>query len=172
MKDKDLHGIYEQTIGYITVVCSRYVSDKEDLKDILHDVYLKAFSAIDSFKDKGPGSMRAWITRIAVNECISHLRKSRKLVFFNEDLPILDESDDDVPDIDGIAVEDILDAIQKLPPGFRAVLNLFLFEEKSHKEIATMLGISEKTSASQYHRAKAMLARILKDKKNEHRLDR
>lgn len=172
MKEKDLRDLYEQTIGYITVVCSRYVSDKEDLKDILHDVYLKAFGALDNFEDKGPGSLRAWISRIAVNECISHLRKNRKLIFFNEGLPIPDESDDDTPDIDGIDVEDILGAIQELPPGFRTVLNLFLFEEKSHKEIASMLGISESTSASQYHRAKAMLARILKNKNNEHRLDR
>jgi RNA polymerase sigma-70 factor (ECF subfamily) len=49
--------------------------------------------------------------------------------------------------------------IQSLPPGYRTVFNLYVFEEKSHKEIASILNIAESTSASQYHRAKGMLVK-------------
>lgn len=50
-----------------------------------------------------------------------------------------------------------MEMIRKLPMGYRTVFNLYVFEEKSHKEIASLLNISESTSASQLHRAKAQL---------------
>lgn len=52
--------------------------------------------------------------------------------------------------------------IRELPIGYRTVLNLFVFEGKSHKEIAGILGIKENTSASQFHRAKNLLAEKIK----------
>ena len=48
--------------------------------------------------------------------------------------------------------------ISELPAGYRTVFNLYIFEEKSHKEIARLLGINEKSSASQLTRAKATFA--------------
>jgi RNA polymerase sigma-70 factor (ECF subfamily) len=58
--------------------------------------------------------------------------------------------------------KDLMDCIQSLPVGYKAVLNLFAIEGFSHREIAGMLDISESTSRSQYTRAKALLAmRIL-----------
>ena len=53
--------------------------------------------------------------------------------------------------------------IRRLPDGYRTVFNLFVFEEKSHKEIASLLGIKENSSASQLYHAKALLARWIKE---------
>ncbi|WP_347081132.1 sigma-70 region 4 domain-containing protein, partial [Bacteroides uniformis] len=52
----------------------------------------------------------------------------------------------------------LMQFISELPAGYRTVFNLYIFEEKSHKEIARLLGINEKSSASQLTRAKATLA--------------
>lgn len=49
-----------------------------------------------------------------------------------------------------------------MPEGYRTVFNLYVIDDKSHKEIAAMLGIKENTSASQLFKAKAMLARKIK----------
>ncbi|MDE5690282.1 MAG: sigma-70 region 4 domain-containing protein, partial [Duncaniella sp.] len=57
----------------------------------------------------------------------------------------------------------IHDFIRKLPDGYRIVFNLYAIEGKSHREIASMLGISESTSASQLHRAKALLASKIRE---------
>lgn len=157
-----LRAIYEQTIGYISAVCSRYITDREEARDIMQEVYVKAFSSIDRFTYNGEGSIRGWISRIAVNECISKLRKKKKLFIFNEDIDAPDISEEEPPEIDSIDSSQIMDAIRELPPGYRTILNLFLLEGKSHKEIASMLGIAEKTSASQYHRARVTLAKKLK----------
>jgi RNA polymerase sigma factor (sigma-70 family) len=59
--------------------------------------------------------------------------------------------------------------IAELPPGYRAVFNLYVFEGWSHKEIAEKLGIKERTSSSQYHRAKNSLARKIKEYEEQHR---
>lgn len=52
--------------------------------------------------------------------------------------------------------------IGELPAGYRTVFNLYVMEGKSHKEIAALLGINEKSSASQLARAKAALAEKVK----------
>jgi len=53
--------------------------------------------------------------------------------------------------------------VEELPAGYRTVFNLYTFEDKSHKEIAQLLGINEKSSASQLFRAKTVLARKVKE---------
>lgn len=171
---RDIHRvIFEQTAGRITAVCSRYVSDREDLKDVVQETYIKAFASYDRFRDRGKGSLEAWLSRIAVNVAIDYLRRRGRLGFV-ESVPDLPDLPDDPPDVDSLSQEDIMEAIQALPDGYRTVFSLVVFEKKSHREIATMLGISEGTSASQFHRAKAILAQALrqKQKENERRMDR
>ena len=58
--------------------------------------------------------------------------------------------------------------IKALPDGYRTVFNLFVFEKKSHREIASMLGIKEDSSASQFFRARALLAKNIKNYLKEH----
>ena len=77
------------------------------------------------------------------------------------DLPEI--SDEDETDFEEIPASAILEMIQALPPGYRTVFNLYVFEEKSHKEIASILNITENTSASQLHRAKNILARQINE---------
>jgi len=57
----------------------------------------------------------------------------------------------------------LMQLISELPEGYRTVLNLYVFEQRSHKEIARLLHIKENTSASQYLRAKKLLGEKIKD---------
>ena len=78
----------------------------------------------------------------------------------------------DIPDISdsgggaGISEEQLMAFIAELPDGCRTVFNLYVFEEKSHKEIAKMLHIKEHSSTSQLHRAKYLLAKRIKEYRN------
>jgi len=47
--------------------------------------------------------------------------------------------------------------ICELPQGYRAVFNMYVFEEYSHKEIANLLNCSENTSKTQLFKARAVL---------------
>jgi RNA polymerase sigma-70 factor (ECF subfamily) len=71
--------------------------------------------------------------------------------------------DDGEPAFEAVPLEVIQGMIRQLPDGYRTVFNLFVFEDKSHKEIASLLGIKENSSASQLFHAKALLARWIKD---------
>lgn len=152
---KEFYTIYS---GYLTTVCSRYVADMHDVKDVLQESFIRIFKAIDNFEYKGPGSLKAWSSRIVVNESLKFLKTRKKLKIINiPDWDLPDMMEEEEPDFDDISIPVILEMIRSLPPGYRTIFNLYIFEKKSHKEIASLLDITENTSASQLHRAKKLL---------------
>lgn len=165
-------SIYDNNVRYLSAVCRRYVPDDDELKDVLQEAFIKIFSNLDKFEYKGSGSLRGWMSRIVVNEALMFLRRSSKhpLLSLDDPLPDIPETED--PDVDGIPPQVLQSMVEELPPGCRTVLNLFVFEQKSHKEIAGMLGIRENSSTSQFHRAKTLLAGMIKQYRNEQGLDR
>lgn len=158
------YQLYRLTAGYLTTVGRRYVCDAQDLKDVLQDSYLKIFSQLHRFSYRGPGSLRAWTTRIVVNEAISLLRQRERMdsLSSEDDLSNLPEEDISENNMDRLPPEVLQTMVSELPTGYRTVLNLYVFEDKSHQEIARLLGIKESSSASQLHRARQMLARKIK----------
>lgn len=159
---KELFGAYSGNLSY---VCSRYIIEKDDVHDVLQNSFIKMFRSIDSFEYRGNGSLKAWATRIVINESLKHIKQNINLKADTDLNTIPDFSDDDEPDFDNISKERIMEMIRELPEGYRTVFNLYVFEEKSHKEIAQMLGIAENSSASQLHRAKAILAQKVNEYK-------
>ena len=149
--------LYRQHARYLTAVCSRYLANDEDVKDVLQEAFLKVFSTIERFRYQGEGSLRAWMTRIAINESIDHLKAKQRM-------PLDDLSDsllgmpDEPPPTEQVPAEVLHRLVRELPEGYRLVFNLYVMEGKSHREIASMLGIKEGTSASQLYKAKATLA--------------
>ena len=114
------------------------------------------------YKYRGEGSLKAWTAKITLNETLKFVRN-------NSRLPIdsIDDKDINIADGDSMETEDIPtdvlhQFIRELPDGYRTVFNLYVIDDKSHKEIAQLLGIKENTSASQLHKAKSMLALKIK----------
>lgn len=163
--------LYERYVEQLTAVCSRYIPDADDVKDVLQIGFVKIFNSLDKFEDRGEGSLQAWMTRIIVNEALKFLRgtkKSESVSYMADPPDILQEDNPD--DDDGFSQvprEVIMKMIRALPEGYRTVFNLYVFENRSHKEIAELLGITENTSASQLHRAKAILAKQIREFRNE-----
>lgn len=158
---------YERYVGYLTAVCSRYVVDRDAVKDILQESFIRIFGHIGEFEYRGEGSVRAWVTRIVVNDSLKSLRGRGRLKYV-DDLPDTREEEEDLPTLPQIPAAALQEMIRELPDGYRAVFNLFVFERKSHREIAALLGIKEDSSASQYFRARNTLARKIKAYVKEH----
>ena len=157
--------LYAEYADYLTGVCYRYIGNEDDLKDVLQEAFIKIFTHLDSFQYRGEGTLRSWMTRIVVNESLRHLRTK---TFYDESIEdVADIEEKAETDLGEFSAEDIHSMIRQLPDGYRTVLNLYVFEGKSHKEIGQMLGISETTSASQYHRAKRMMRKIITRHRNE-----
>lgn len=149
---------YTRYAAYLTAVCSRYIVNAEDVKDTLQEAFIKIFSAIDRYRihEEG-GGLKAWMARIVVNEALKTLQRSNRFAFI-EQVENIPEATDEELETEAIPYSALLEMIQQLPAGYRTVFNLYVFEEKSHKEIAELLGIKENSSASQFHRAKQLLA--------------
>lgn len=159
-----LRLIYTGYIRHLTAVCSRYIRNDEDVKDVLQESFLKIFASVGRFTYKGEGSLKAWMTKILVNEALKHINRSQRIDF--TELPD-NFTDTDCgsgePEICDIPASVIHELIRGLPDGYRIVFNLYAIEGKTHREIARLLGIAESTSASQFHRAKALLASRIKE---------
>lgn len=163
--------LYAVYADYLTGVCSRYITQYDDLCDVLQEALVKVFTSISKFKYQGSGSLKAWLTRVVINEALMFLRNKKKMLFVDDDQEIPDQAEEP-PAPDELDADNVAAAIQRLPDGYRAVFNLYAIEGKSHKEIAKILNIKPDTSASQYHRAKNMLARILKSQQSQYEGER
>ena len=163
-----MKALYDRYAGFLTAVCSRYIENKEDVKDLMQDSFIRIFSSIGSFEYRGEGSLKAWMSRMVINNTLKYIRDNiqKGMISIDEDIP--DVPDEEIPEISEIPPSVIQEMIRRLPEGYRTVFNLFVFEGKSHKEIAMLLGIKENSSASQLHRAKALLAGWIREYRQNH----
>jgi len=155
--------LYNQYSPKMLSVCYRFSPTREDAEDMLQEAFIKVFTHIHTFQNKG--SFEGWIRRIIVHTCINFLKKHKK---FNEAIELseadfLQVKEETIPSI--LQAKQVVDCIRLLPVGYRTVLNLYAIEGYSHREIGEMLEIGESTSRSQYTRSKALLESILIKKK-------
>ena len=155
-----MRAMYDLLAGHAMATAKRYLADADDCHDVLQECFLRAFSRIGDFNYRGEGSLRAWMTRIVANESVNVLKRRARITFTDE---FAEDIVDDPPDVTQVPPEAINRMIASLPAGYRIVFNQFVFEHKSHKEIARMLGIKENSSASQLLRAKRLLAKMIND---------
>ena len=148
-------------------VCLRYIRDESDAADVLQDGFIQAYHKIETVKD--PDLFEGWLRRLMVNKCLEFLRARsiKQEILSEKDFAIEDHTDVELDKEDPEVLRAILfSTIQKLPEGYRTIVNLALVEEYSHKEIAEMLGITESTSRSQLVRARAQLKKMLFTQQN------
>ena len=154
--------LYDSYAGRLLALSTRYTGSQDAAEDVLQDSFIKVFSSIGTFRYKGEGSLYAWIRRIVINRSLDWLRSQKR----NGTVPI-DEarssSEIEEKDIGPIPEGVLARMVEELPNGYRTVFNLFAIDGYSHREIGRMLGIKEKTSSSQYFRARALLAGKIKE---------
>jgi RNA polymerase sigma-70 factor (ECF subfamily) len=149
-------------VSHLKAICTRYVTDSEDASDVLQETLISIVTHISDFHYLGQGSLKAWATRIAVNESLNYIRRNRRqeLTLQEQYIDDIAEEEEDPP-IEDIPPEVIQQMVRQLPTGYRTVFNLYVFEDKSHQEIAQLLGTSVKTSISQLHKAKNLLSQMI-----------
>lgn len=156
--------VYDKYSARMLGLCFRYICDEMAAEDVMVEGFLKVFGKIDQYS--GEGSFEGWIRRIMVNEALGYLRKQKRIL---EDT--LSEEAANIPDYtsadQNLEAEELLKLIEDLPVGYRTVFNLYAIEGFAHIEIAQMLGVTESTSKSQLHRARALLQKMVSDWEND-----
>ena len=149
---------YQMYVEELSSVCYRYVPSEEDAKDVLQNSFVKIFTLLPTIDYRSEEALRGWMKRVVANEALSFLRKRKKLLFM-ESHGEGTLMDDDEPQTESLSPDALHQLISELPDGYRMVVNLYVFEDYSHRQIAELLGITESTSASQFYYAKRLLAR-------------
>ncbi len=150
----------------ITRYGRKFLSHPDDIRDIVQEIFTKAYVNIKSFDAQRKFS--PWIYRIAHNEFVNALkkRKSQKMSFIDFDLifphPAAKETADS--DVDRIDLRRLLDGyIGKLPMKYREPLVLYYFEEMNYREIADILRLPVSTVGIRLQRGKALLKKVIGD---------
>lgn len=155
-------ALFERYFKQTFLLCYRYVPNQMDAEEIVSDTFYKSFKFIQQLEYRGDGSFLAWISKIAVNECLTFLRKKRLITFPLEEIKTSDYKEN-ASGLDMLSASELLKEISNMPNGYRTVFNLFVLEGYTHKEIAVQLNISESTSKTQLMQAKLLLQRKIKD---------
>lgn len=159
---EQLYNLYKRKVYGLAYNLTR---DHQTAEDLVQDIFMKIFSAINDI-DR-PELFPAWVYRLALNTCYSHLRREKT---YGEKLEVLapvdegqaDESFDSRPDDLTRAVNE---ALARLPEKLRTVFLLHEVDGLTHEEIAAVLGCQPGTSKSQLFKARMKLRQILKKKK-------
>lgn len=164
-ESKAWEQVYEKISGYLFAACLRYAENREEAEDFLQEGFYLAYSKIHTFQ--GNSSLQTWITRVVINHSINQIRKKKQ--FKTTDVTDIAEdiSDDEIPDMDAnVELDLVMACMQKLPVGYRTVLNMYAIDKMSHQEIADSLGINISTSKSQLFKARKMLVKLVEEMKN------
>jgi RNA polymerase sigma-70 factor (ECF subfamily) len=164
--DRDAQGeLYARYSSRLYAICLRYIEDREEARDLMHDCMIKAMDNFKSFRYVGEGSLYAWLSRITVNMAINRLKESSRF----RQIPFEQVSGDELeialePDAESVRKipDGVLDKlIAELPPVRRTVFNMYCIDGYSHHDIALALGITERTSTSVLAKARASLKKAL-----------
>lgn len=139
----------------------RYMQDRDEAEDVMQDAFVKIFTSLGKFK--GEGSFEGWAKRIVVNTALTALKKKNR-IYFERNLTLVETIEFEKEEQDQLTIAEIMSCMNALPLGYRTIVNLFLIEEFSHKEIGEKLDIAESTSRSQYARGRQVLMKLLKEK--------
>ena len=169
-KTDAIRQLYEHHSPSLLSLCLRYCGNTEDAEDVLHDGFIKIIRNIHTFRPREKGSFKAWMKRIMVNTSLNYLRDRSKENRFLDIEPLAEripaeETEDSEQAINPnmFSQEIVMKMICELPAGYRAVFNMYVFEDFTHKEIAEALQCSENTSKSQLFKARAMLRKKLEN---------
>ncbi len=151
---KAQRALYDEMAPMVTGVCMRFASDRDEAQDMVQDVFVKVFERIGSLKEGD--NLGAWVYRIVMNTCLDRLRRRGRTVS-------MEESGIEVPAVetDPFTMEEVVKAVQQLPPLMRAVFNLCDVEGYTLDEAAQRLKSNNQAVRVALHRARGRLKELL-----------
>ena len=157
--------VVKNTEKLVTQIVRKMTSNEDDQKDLVQEVYLKAYQNLSSFQFKS--KLSTWIANIAYNTTVNYLQKKKipviEIETYTENKFIVTENPE-LKTIKTETLEILTKEIDKLPPLYKTLITLYHLEELSNKEIAEITNLPEGTIKSYLSRAR----KILKDAIQQH----
>ena len=145
---------YEQTVRKyaqnVSSACMMRLQNWADAEDCFQNTFIKLYQKSPDFKDEN--HLKAWLLRVAINECKNLLRDSRRHLSLDAALQLPAPSAEDDADLSW--------ALMKLDPDYREVIYLHYVEQMKVREIADVLGKNPNTVKTLLHRGREKLKAI------------
>lgn len=161
--------MYHLLGGFAIKICYLYADNNEESEELLNEAFVKLFKNISYFDEYGQqdvlDSLKGWFKRIIINTCIDHYKKKQSALngqTFLAESGQLSDHKGTVRDV--LLNEEMIEAVRRLPPGYRIVFNLFVIEGFSHEQISKRLGVSVGVSKSNLSKARENLRKLLETK--------
>jgi RNA polymerase sigma-70 factor (ECF subfamily) len=144
----------------VYALCYRILRDQEEAKDMAQEVFVRVYLKRHTFK--GRSSLFTWVYRIAVNMCLSHLKRQKARTVPLEDVePVLAAKEDGGSDRASELRSLVTGALENLPPKQRAVFSMRFYEKMSFREIAEAMGTSVGAAKANHHFAVEKLRSLI-----------
>ena len=148
----EIERVVDEYATMLLRVAYSQLNNRAEAEDAVQEVLLKYIEKAPTFQSEE--HEKAWLLRVTVNHCKNHLASAwfRKRADLDEGIPALDNEE-----------LEVVSAVAALPAKYRAVVHLYYFEGYSTKEIAEILHSRPNTVSSRLSRARALLAKALKE---------
>jgi len=151
--------LYRNFYGYAMSICVRYSKSNEEAHEVLNDGFMKVFTKIEKYDTEK--SFKGWVRRVMINTALDNYRRNYKH-YHHRDLEEAEQETTTETITHQLSHADLMQLVQRLSPGYRAVFNLYAIDGYTHEEISELLGISVGTSKSNLSKARANLQAMLK----------
>lgn len=141
----------------------RIVVCREDAEEVYQDVFVKALRGIEGF-NSSHSSLATWLKSIAYHESLNFVRGKRlNIISMDDNCQGIDtmEEPDDAPQNEQ-TIQQLEQALNRLPPHEQAVVSMFYFDDMSLADIAFVTGSNTSTIGSQLSRIRKKLYRMIK----------
>jgi RNA polymerase sigma-70 factor (ECF subfamily) len=166
VKEKRFKEILTTYRSKIYRLCYSYVKNHEDIQDLFHDILVRIWRGLESFKNKS--SISTWIYRISVNSCIDFIRGEKKRDASKKKTPINDQyifndfSNTEENFFHSERIKSLYQCINRLSLMDNTIISLYL-EDLSYKDIGEIVGISENHIGVKLHRIKKEINKQLEE---------
>jgi RNA polymerase sigma factor (sigma-70 family) len=157
-------NLYRQYHSFLMGICYRYTNSKDDAQHLVNEGFFKILTKIEKYNPDIPFEL--WIRRIMINTVIDQHRQNgrekRWMVLAENVEAVNNDHPVSFNQVEAeIEAEQLDEMLKKLPEASRKVFNLFAIDGYAHKEIGSMLGISEGTSKWHLNNARQLLKQYL-----------
>jgi len=152
--------LYKRFYHAMMALCVRYTRNSQDAIEVMNDGFLKVFRNIGNYRPE-KASFYTWIRTIIIHTAIDFLRKQQAYPETGELIDGAEEPSIDNEALNKFSGEEMLKMIRQLPTATGTVFNLYAVDGFTHREIGTLLGISEGTSRWHLSEARKQLKSIL-----------
>ncbi len=158
--------------SFVYNIALKMLTNPEDAFDVAQEAFIKAYRSLKDFK--GDSSFSSWLYRITANMCLDFMRKNKKrrsasIVYLDDDselkeFELPDTRFDPQTELERRELQGAInDALTLLPEDQRSILLLRELNGMSYAEISDVLKLEAGTVKSRLFRARARLAKILRD---------